>query len=290
MNWCKRCIIPDTRPQIVFKDGICSACLSHETKKKIDWKAKEKEFRKFADKPCLIPVSGGKDSTWQIVMCLKYGLKPTLFTWVPPCQTELGGKNLDNLQFFGLSHLKYFRGEKEKTEIRNAFDVHGDPGLVMHTYLRGHVRLFASAYRFIIWGENPRQEYSCNMMGKNKPWEIYLGDYFPYDPVISCKLAKQCGFQAADKPTTGYYKFSDLDDHITPVHHWLKWPKYGFTRAHDNLSIEIRNGRIGRKEAWKIARELGHEPPMEDIEIFCKYLGITEKHFWAVVKRFTKYE
>ena len=27
---------------------------------------------------CVIPVSGGKDSTWQVIVAKKYGLKPLL--------------------------------------------------------------------------------------------------------------------------------------------------------------------------------------------------------------------
>ena len=34
MNYCKRCIMPDTRPdQYLGKDGVCNACLSFEYQK-----------------------------------------------------------------------------------------------------------------------------------------------------------------------------------------------------------------------------------------------------------------
>ena len=46
---------------------------------------------------CLTPVSGGKDSTWQIVKCLKYGLNPLAVTWKTSVRTPVGQKNLDNL-------------------------------------------------------------------------------------------------------------------------------------------------------------------------------------------------
>ena len=38
MKYCKKCLYPNTKPQLVFdQDGICSACINYELKKEIDW-------------------------------------------------------------------------------------------------------------------------------------------------------------------------------------------------------------------------------------------------------------
>lgn len=38
MKYCKKCVMPDTRPGISFnEEGICSACQSYERRKSIDW-------------------------------------------------------------------------------------------------------------------------------------------------------------------------------------------------------------------------------------------------------------
>ena len=49
----------------------------------IDWKKREKDFvaliTKFKKKghyDCVVPVSGGKDSTYQVLKILEYGLNP----------------------------------------------------------------------------------------------------------------------------------------------------------------------------------------------------------------------
>ncbi|HLE57201.1 MAG TPA: N-acetyl sugar amidotransferase, partial [Rhodothermia bacterium] len=85
MKYCRSCILPDTRPNLALNnDGICNACEAHGTKRSIDWGARELAFRDVVAHAktrsdgydCLIPVSGGKDSTWQVVKCLDYGLKP----------------------------------------------------------------------------------------------------------------------------------------------------------------------------------------------------------------------
>ena len=51
MQYCKRCVMPDTRPGIQFnEDGICQACINFEKRKKIDCDKRFKEFEKLCDK------------------------------------------------------------------------------------------------------------------------------------------------------------------------------------------------------------------------------------------------
>jgi len=67
VKFCKKCLYPDTKPQLTFnQDGICSACINHDLKDKIDWNKKENELseilKKFSSNEnyydCIIPVSG----------------------------------------------------------------------------------------------------------------------------------------------------------------------------------------------------------------------------------------
>lgn len=83
---CKRCLLPETHESITFNEsGICNICLQNGFKKKnIDWTAKKKELdnlierhRGKYDYDCIIPFSGGKDSTWTLYYLIKeYKLKP----------------------------------------------------------------------------------------------------------------------------------------------------------------------------------------------------------------------
>ena len=48
MIYCKKCIIPNTRPNVfILPDGVCTACKSFINKKKIDWREKKIEFEKI---------------------------------------------------------------------------------------------------------------------------------------------------------------------------------------------------------------------------------------------------
>jgi N-acetyl sugar amidotransferase len=83
---CKKCLLPETHETIIFDDqGICNICRQNEFKKdKIDWKQKKKELDELIEEyrgkneyDCLVPFSGGKDSTWALYYLMKeYKIKP----------------------------------------------------------------------------------------------------------------------------------------------------------------------------------------------------------------------
>ena len=82
MKYCKKCVMPDTKPDLFFdKEGVCDACRSAEAKETaIDWGAREKELEEILEKhrnkdgsnyDCIVPVSGGKDSHFQTYIIKK---------------------------------------------------------------------------------------------------------------------------------------------------------------------------------------------------------------------------
>ena len=83
---CMKCVIPETHETIVFDEkGVCNICRQHEYKQTvIDWKAKKTEldrliaaYRGKYEYDCIVPFSGGKDSTWTLYYLVKeYGIKP----------------------------------------------------------------------------------------------------------------------------------------------------------------------------------------------------------------------
>lgn len=115
MKYCKRCLQPNTRPQIVFNNNqVCYACMYEDSKKSINWKERERELYKIAEwaqeergkrgnsYDCIIGVSGGKDSTFQAVYAKeKLGLHPLLVNCAPDEITDVGKKNIDNLNHLG---------------------------------------------------------------------------------------------------------------------------------------------------------------------------------------------
>ena len=88
INRCTRCILPSSLSYITFdEEGVCNYCRDYERDFK-DWDTikarKENEFRIILSKAqklnrpydCLVPLSGGKDSTYALYLCSKvYKLK-----------------------------------------------------------------------------------------------------------------------------------------------------------------------------------------------------------------------
>ena len=99
MKYCKNCVYPNTKPQLVFDEkGVCSACINHDLKEQINWEQKEQELKTIFDEfrskdgsnyDCIIPVSGGKDSTFQTYFIKKVcGLNPLAVNLHPLDQTR----------------------------------------------------------------------------------------------------------------------------------------------------------------------------------------------------------
>lgn len=97
---CKRCVLPNTRPDTAFVDGVCSACLSFERRPSIDWDARHAELVQLLDRhhgEVIVPSSGGKDSTYQVMTLLDMGARVIAVTATTCMLTEIGRKNIDNL-------------------------------------------------------------------------------------------------------------------------------------------------------------------------------------------------
>jgi N-acetyl sugar amidotransferase len=83
---CRRCVIPETQETLVLDDeGVCNICRQHEYKQEqIDWVERKHELGELIDAyrgkyeyDCIVPFSGGKDSTFTLYhLVTEYGLKP----------------------------------------------------------------------------------------------------------------------------------------------------------------------------------------------------------------------
>ncbi len=171
MKYCRNCVLPDTRPHLFFdNEGICNACRTSSTKPTINWEARSRKLRELVTYAksrsvgydCLIPVSGGKDSTWQVIKCLEYGFHPLCFTWRTPGRTALGQQNLDNLISLGVDHVDFqISPEVERVFMLKSLKKFGTTAIPMHMAIFSLPLTFAMKFNIplIIWGENPAFEY-----------------------------------------------------------------------------------------------------------------------------------
>jgi N-acetyl sugar amidotransferase len=172
MRYCNRCILPDTRPGLqIGPDGVCSACAAHGLRDAVDWGERQRHFGAIVDQvralgrpyDCVIPVSGGKDSTWQTATCLAAGLHPLAVTWRPPGRTDIGEANLRNLVELGVDHIDFSINPKvERAFTLTAFERFGSTAIPMHMAIFNVPLTVAARYDvpLVVWGENSAIEYA----------------------------------------------------------------------------------------------------------------------------------
>lgn len=172
MRYCKRCVLPDTKPDLFFDDeGICNACRNFETRQNIDYDKRKEELlqilARYRNKngtnwDCVVPVSGGKDSTYQTLKMLEYGMNPLCVTATTCDLSEIGRKNIENLKNLGVDYLEFTANPVVRKKLnRIALSQVGDLSWPEH------VSIFTTPVRvavqmgitLIIWGENPQHEY-----------------------------------------------------------------------------------------------------------------------------------
>jgi N-acetyl sugar amidotransferase len=172
LTYCKRCVMPDSKPDLSLDgDGVCSACKSFELRKEIDWEQRHKELLKILDRyrssntsnwDCIVPVSGGKDSTYQVVRMLQLGLNPLCVTSSTCDLSLIGRKNIENLKRLGVDCFEFSPNPLVRAKLNRI-------GLLQVGDISWpeHVGIFTIPVRvavqfnvpLIVWGENSQNEY-----------------------------------------------------------------------------------------------------------------------------------
>jgi N-acetyl sugar amidotransferase len=184
MKYCTRCLYPDSKPDLTFnKEGVCSACTAFDAREDIDWARRQKDFQKIVDDAkkekkqydCIVPVSGGKDSHYQTLMALQYGLKPLAVTATTDHISDIGHRNLDNISQLGVDHVHVTCNGKIRKKL-NAFSLReiGDISWAEHATIFSIPFRVASWFDvpLVIYGENPQNEYGGPSEEKQKATKI----------------------------------------------------------------------------------------------------------------------
>ena len=161
---CRRCVIPETRPDTEFIDGVCSACLAFDRRPEIDWGQRKQDLIDLLDRHhgrVMVPSSGGKDSTAQVLMMKELGADVTVVTATTCHLTPIGRQNINNLA----RHARTYEvtpNQKDRAKLnRIGLEMVGDISWPEH------MAIFTTPFRMacdlklplIMYGENPQAEY-----------------------------------------------------------------------------------------------------------------------------------
>mgnify|MGYP001596330955 FL=1 len=351
MNYCTRCLYPrNSKPYIIFdEEGICSGCRYIESRAKIDWEAKKKQLAdlllsyKCRDNiyDCIIPVSGGKDSHYQVYLIKEvYKLNPLLVTYNHTFNTALGLRNLTNLvKVFNCDLIRYTTNPKSARKLsRYMLKKIGDITWHYHAGIMTFPIQIAVKYKIplIIWGEEgfselvgmhnqddmveftkkKRQEHSMRgfepedilkdpiaikegitvkdlapfIYPTNEEIEglwvrgIYLSNYINWNAKKQTELMiEKYGFETAYSKDRTFNIYDKTDDiHASGLHDYLKYLKFGYGRATDDASTEIRHGRMSREKGIEMVMKYDHIRP-KDMDLWLKFANMTEDEFMSYI-------
>lgn len=164
--------MPETKPDLFMDaEGVCSACRHFAERREVDWDDRSRELEEILDRyrspdgsnyDCLIPVSGGKDSTYQVVRMLQLGANPLCVTATTDKLSAVGRRNIENLKKLGVDYIEVTANPVVRRKInRLALTQVGDISwpehvLIFTVPIRIAVQL---GIPLIIWGENSQHEY-----------------------------------------------------------------------------------------------------------------------------------
>jgi N-acetyl sugar amidotransferase len=164
--------MPDTKPDLhIDSTGVCNACRSFESRATVDWKKRKKELIAILERyrsknnsnwDCLIPVSGGKDSTYQVIRMLQLGMNPLCVTSTTCHLTDIGKKNIQNLKNLGVDYIEFTPNPVIRRKLnRIGLTQVGDISWPEHVGIFTIPIRAAINYKvpLIVWGENSQNEY-----------------------------------------------------------------------------------------------------------------------------------
>ena len=172
MKYCTQCVMPDTKPDLSFNEaGVCNACTNYKTRNEVDWDARRRELDEILARyrskdgsrwDCIVPVSGGKDSTYQVIRIRQLGLNPLCVTATTCDLADIGRRNIENIKKMGVDYIEVSPNKVVRSKL-NRFGL-TEVGDISWPE---HVGIFTIPVRMavehkvplIIWGENPQNEY-----------------------------------------------------------------------------------------------------------------------------------
>lgn len=171
LKYCTRCVMPYTRPDLhLDEEGVCNACRAYENRKLVNWDLRRQELltileryqRNGSNWDCIVPVSGGKDSTYQVVRMLQLGMNPLCVTSTTCDLSMIGRKNIENIKHLGVDYMEFspnplVRAKLNRIGLTEVGDISWPEHVGIFTIpVRAAVQFNVP---LIVWGENSQNEY-----------------------------------------------------------------------------------------------------------------------------------
>jgi N-acetyl sugar amidotransferase len=109
-----------------------------------------------------------------------------------------------------------------------------------------------------------------------------------WDPYRNYLVAKEhCGLREADVANSGTFtNFSQNDQALYALHTYLMYLKFGFGRANQDASIEIRRGAMNRGQAINLVNLYDGHYPEEFLNLYLRYYQMERDEFDLVIDKY----
>ena len=172
MRYCTKCLYPETKPDLWFDDhGVCNACSNFAARDAVDWDKRLEELKTVVGRyrnangsnyDCIVPVSGGKDSHYQLIRLLELGLNPLCVTATTDDLSPIGRRNIENMKSLGADFVEVTTNPVVRRKINNlTLTTVGDVSWPEHVTIFTIPVRVAVQFKvpLIVWGENSQHEY-----------------------------------------------------------------------------------------------------------------------------------
>ncbi len=248
MRYCSKCLIPETHETITFdEEGVCNVCRQIEFKQnKIDWDAKVKALDELIDQykgkhdyDCIVPFSGGKDSTWTLYYLVKIKKLKCLVVQFDHgfMRPTLRENNIRTFRSLGCDVISFTPNWKIVQRLmREALDRKGDFCWHCHTGIFSYPMHIAVKYNvpLIFWGE-PSAEYTSYY------------DYNEVEEVDEKRFNRFVNLGITGEDMAGMINIEDPRDLIP----------YTYPKLKDLIKLKYRSVCLGSYIPWDVKKQVG---------------------------------
>lgn len=188
-----------------------------------------------------------------------------------------------NLIFYGEDGEVEYGGSSE-TEKTPIYDLNYQKKIYLEGGFEKVIKLSGLSKNDLYFYTFPDQED----INKN-PLELTHWSYYEnWDPYRNYLIAKEyCGLKESEDTNLGTFtNFAQNDQALYALHTYLMYLKYGFGRANQDASIEIRRGAMDRQQAINLVNIYDGQYPENFIDLYLDYYQMTEGEFQLVLDKF----
>lgn len=316
MKFCKKCVMPDTRPGIQFDEyGVCSACRAYERREKVDWGKRYNELKELCNKhrnnaqfgyDCIIAVSGGKDSHFQTYVIKELmGMNPLLVSVEDNFpMTEAGKHNIRNIsEAFGCDIISLKPNIRaQKRLMRKMFEKYGKPTWFIDRLIYTYPLHIAAKFNIplVVYGENVSYEYGgpkavdsysakeqiFNGVAENFSLEELLDDVVTAKDLTLCQAPSNNEIQATEPIYLSYFlPWNSYSNYLFAKSVGFHDLTHEWERTHNIENFDQIDSRAYTVHYWMKYPKFGHQFATDCASRFVRYGLITREEAIELVKK-----